>query len=295
MSFISLKKNKKALQTDKKIPPAAAWGHYNKKQGTHESPKKHSGGDVIIEIDNLTLSYEGVNVIENLSLNILSGDYVCIIGENGSGKSTLMNAILGLKKQAGGSISFKSLKRNEIGVLPQQDATQNDFPALVSEVVMSGCLNRASKGPFMSRDFKRLTFENLERLGITSLASHSYRDLSGGQKQRVLLARALCSADKMLVLDEPVSGLDPKATVDIYSLISDLNRKCGITILMVTHDIRSALAYSTKILRLNKGSVFFGTTEEYKKLPEAQIYLEENTIEPEQTLYGDGGFRYGGN
>lgn len=296
MNFISSKnkKNNKTA-TAKKIPPVAAWKHYSKKQGAVNERVVRAKGENIVEVKDLTLSYEGSNVIENLSFNILSGDYLCVIGENGSGKSTLMHAILGLKKQTDGKIIFKSLKRTQIGVLPQQNPTQNDFPALVSEVVMSGCVNRSSRGPFLASGSKKLVFENLERLGITSLANRPFRDLSGGQKQRVLLARALCSAEKMLVLDEPVSGLDPKATADIYSLIADLNRKNGMTVLMVTHDIRAALCYSTKILRINKGSVFFGTTEEFKALPEAEAYIDRKDFPVDEPLYGDGGFRYGGN
>ena len=248
-----------------------------------------------IKCSDVALGYEGQVVTEGLNFEVREGDYLCIIGENGSGKTTLMNAILGLKKQSAGKIAMHGLKRNQIGVLPQQNPVSKDFPALVEEVVVSGCINRCAKGGFMSRDAKRIAFENMEKLGITPLASLPYRDLSGGQRQRVAIARALCAAEKMLVLDEPTSGLDAKSTADIYALISDLNKRHGMTVLTVTHDIRAALKYGTKILRINKDSIFFGTPEEYSLLDEAKAYAKLVDIEKEQNIpFGDGGFRYNG-
>ena len=293
MSFISFKPKKNI--TEKKIPPTAAWTHYNKKQGAQDAVQKSSEPAMpLITLKNVTLSYENTNVIENLSLEILEGDYLCIIGENGSGKSTLMNAILGLKKQSAGKIELHHLKRQQIGVLPQQNPVSKDFPALVEEVVISGCLNRCSKGPFLSNNARKLAFENMEKVGITSLASRPYRDLSGGQQQRVALARALCAAEKMLVLDEPVSGLDAKSTADIYSLIYDLNRKDGMTVVTVTHDIPAALRYGTKVLRINKDSIFSGSVDEYKALPEVKPYLDTLDGTDDEIPFGEGGFRYNG-
>lgn len=291
MAFISFKGNKKI--SDQKIPPASAWSHYSKKRSTAQDVGD-VGGKPLLELEGVSLSYEGTHVIDKLSLTVSEGDYLSVIGENGSGKSTLMNAILGLKKVSEGKIKYHGVKREQIGVLPQQSPVEKDFPALVSEVVTSGCLNRCSKGPFLSKDAKKLAFDSMERLGITSLAPRLYRDLSGGQQQRVMLARALCAAEKMLVLDEPVSGLDVKSTADIYSLIYDLNRKERMTTIMVTHDIPSAIKYSTHILRINKDSIFFGTTEQYKALPEAQLYLAPSEDDEETEPYGEGGFRYSG-
>ena len=291
MAFISFKGNKKI--SDKKIPPSSAWSHYSNKRATaQETGENH--GKPLLELDKVSLSYEGTHVIDNLSLKVCEGDYLCVIGENGSGKSTLMNAILGLKKTSEGKIKYHGIKRTQIGVLPQQSPVEKDFPALVSEVVTSGCLNRCSKGPFLSKDAKKLAFDSMERLGITALAPRLYRDLSGGQQQRVMLARALCAAERMLVLDEPVSGLDAKSTADIYSLIYDLNRKEGMTVVMVTHDIPSTLKYATRILRINKDSVFLGSVDEYKALPEAQKYVASEKDCDEPLPYGEGGFRYGG-
>ena len=294
MSFFS-KKPQKSPSHGQKIPPVGAWGHYNKKQGVKQTERDgESERKALVDITDLTLSYEGRAIIEGLSLTVCEGDYLCIIGENGSGKSTLMNALLGIIKPTHGKIAYHHMARNQIGVLPQQTPVQNDFPATVREVVTAGCLARAKKGPFLDRDAKALAFTNMEKLGITSLEARPFRELSGGQRQRVLISRALCAAEKMLVLDEPVTGLDPATTADIYALFRDLNR-AGMTIVSVTHDVRAALKYSNKILRINKDSIFFGTVEEYKTLPEAARYLSDGDNETRQeTPYGEGGFRYNG-
>ena len=180
----------------------------------------------------VTLGYEGNVVIEHLNFSVQAGDYLYIVGENGSGKSTLMKAILGLKSPMAGTITTgDGLQPDEIGYLPQQTAVQRDFPASVLEIVRSGCLNHSGFRPFYTKQEKQLALDNMERLGITHLAKRCYRELSGGQQQRVLLARALGATQKMLVLDEPVTGLDPKAQLELYELIAQLNRKDGITIL----------------------------------------------------------------
>ena len=289
MSFFS-KKTNKAPSHNAKITPVGAWGHYSKKQGKGTAAGVTADKETLIEVDKLSLSYEGRAVIENLSFKVDAGDYLCVIGENGSGKSTLMNALLGLKKQSGGNIVFNKLKRNEIGVLPQQEPVERDFPATVREVVMAGCLARHTKGPFLAKSAEQTAFSNMEKLGITPLANRPYRDLSGGQRQRVMIARALCAAEKVLVLDEPVSGLDPKSTVDMYALFRDLNMG-GMTVIMVTHDVASAIRYGSHILRINKDSIFYGTIEEYKALPEAQRYID-TPVEEKETPFGEGGFRY---
>lgn len=216
----------------------------------------------LIKTENLTLSYENMTVIKELSFEVNVGDYLCIVGENGSGKSTLIKALLSLKKPESGIISLgDGLKQREIGYLPQQTGAQRDFPASVGEVVISGCLNSRGIKPFYSRREKEMASENMERLGITELKKRSYRELSGGQQQRVLLARALCATSKLLLLDEPVSGLDPMVTAELYSLIDGIN-KSGVTIIMVTHDI-SAIRYASHILCLKSDDWFFGTTDEF--------------------------------
>lgn len=217
----------------------------------------------LIKCDNVSLSYDGKTVISNLNLEVNSGQYLCIIGENGSGKSTLMKSILGLKKPSSGSIVYgDGLKQNEIGYIPQQTVIQRDFPASVYEVVISGCINSMGLKPFYTKREKNIALSNMERLGITKLKNTPYNTLSGGQQQRVLLARALCATKKVLLLDEPVSGLDPVVTAELYDIINSINDS-GITVIMISHDIYGALDKATHILQLNHDSSFFGTKEEY--------------------------------
>jgi len=216
----------------------------------------------------LCLGYEGHEIVKNLNFEVGSGDYLCIIGENGSGKSTLMRTVLGLQPQISGSIETgDGLQKNEIGYLPQQTIVQKDFPATVREIVISGNQGHCGIRPFYSKEEKEKAEKNMERMGITDLASRSYRTLSGGQQQRVLLARALCATRKLLLLDEPVSGLDPKVTAEMYELIEKLN-KSGITVIMISHDMDAALRYASHILHLGK-NVFFGTKADYLKQKEA--------------------------
>ena len=214
--------------------------------------------------ENLTLGYEGKVVVSNLSFSVNEGDYLCIVGENGSGKSTLMKAILKLKTPMLGQITTEEgFSASEIGYMPQQTVAQKDFPASVREVVRSGCLNRHGLRPFYNRAEKQLAEENMEKLGISSLAKRCYRELSGGQQQRALLARALCATRKILLLDEPASGLDPIAMVEMYDLIAALNES-GITIIMISHDIDASVKYASHILHMGDGEmVFFGTKREY--------------------------------
>ena len=222
---------------------------------------------------NLTLGYEGQAVLSDISFEVNPGDYLCVVGENGSGKTTLMKTILGLHKPLSGSIAFgDGLKQTEIGYLPQQTAVQRDFPATVREIVLSGCQARAGRRPFYSKEEKLLVQRNLERMSLAGYASRCYRELSGGQQQRVLLARALCATRKMLVLDEPVSGLDPKVTAEMYALIRQLNREDGITILMISHDVSVALREATHVLHAGE-NVFFGTREDYLQSPLARRFL----------------------
>ncbi len=237
--------------------------------------RKEKGQTVmsLIKVEKLSLAYESL-LVENLNFSVNAGDYLCIVGENGSGKTTLMKTLLGLKKPAAGSISIgDGLKKNEIGYLPQQTVVQKDFPASVREVVLSGCQSRLGRRPFYSRELKALAQSNMKRMGIDGIAGKCYRDLSGGQQQRVLLARALCAAEKVLLLDEPVSGLDPKVTAEMYSLIEDLNKE-GITIIMISHDIHAAVRYASHILHIGD-SIFFGTRDEYLKSETGRMFTAQ--------------------
>ena len=217
----------------------------------------------LIRCENVCMNYDKRLAVDNVSFNVMKGDYLCIVGENGSGKSTLMKGLLGLMKVSGGNIIYSGINKNEIGYLPQQTIVQKDFPASVYEVVLSGCLNKVGFKPFYSAKEKERAKQNMEILNISQLASKSYRDLSGGQQQRVLLARALSAASGLLVLDEPVTGLDPLVTADMYSVIKQLNQSNNITVIMVSHDISSAVRFSNKILQLASKLVFFGPTDEY--------------------------------
>ena len=228
----------------------------------------------LLAIKNLSLGYEGQTIINDLNFSVNAGDYLCIVGENGSGKSTLMKTLLNLQNPLGGEIIVgDGLKKNEIGYLPQQTVVQKDFPASVREIVISGFQGRCGMRPFYSPEEKKLAEENMIRMGIDKLADRCYRELSGGQQQRVLLARALCATKKVLLLDEPVSGLDPKVTSEMYELIHDLNLE-GITIIMISHDIGAAVKYADHILHIGD-SVFFGTKEEYLESNVGRIFLDE--------------------
>lgn len=223
---------------------------------------------------NVSLGYENHIVSEGIDFTVAQGDYLCIVGENGAGKSTLMKAILGLHPPLSGKIEFSDdLKQNEIGYLPQQNHFQRDFPASVQEVVMSGCLNRCGLRPFYSHTERRLAHRSMEKLGVESLRERCYRELSGGQQQRVLLARALCATRKLLLLDEPVSGLDPSATAEMYAIIRRLNREEGITVLMISHDVFAATREADHILHLAHRPLFFGSTEDYRKSDVGRAFL----------------------
>lgn len=223
----------------------------------------------LISCKNICLSYENNKVITDLSFTVEAGNYLCIVGENGSGKSTLVKAILGLKETSSGHLHFgEGLKKGEIGYLPQQTTSQKDFPASVFEVVISGCA-ADKRTVFYTKKHKELAHENMKRLDILPLEKKCFRELSGGQQQRVLLARALCATKKLLLLDEPVTGLDPVVTGELYSLIRSVNKEYGITVIMVSHDLHSALKNASHILHLSKDKEFYGTTGEYL---ESDIY-----------------------
>lgn len=228
----------------------------------------------LITCQDVCLGYDGAAVLRDVNFEVCRGDLLCIVGENGSGKSTLIKGLLGLKAPLSGAITLgDGLKPTEIGYLPQQTELQRDFPASVMEVVLSGRLNGLHGRVFYSRADRAAALENLERMGVDDLKNQSYQALSGGQQQRVLLARALCATKKLLLLDEPVTGLDPVATGELYNLIKLIHLCNGITVIMVTHDIEAALRYSTKVLHLGKTQLFFGTTEAYKKSDPARRFL----------------------
>ena len=219
---------------------------------------------MLLNCNDLSLSYDGKTVVSGLSFVVNAGDYLCIVGENGSGKSTLMKTMLGLKTPALGQLVMsEGLDSGGFGYLPQQTEIQKDFPASVAEVVRSGFLGHRTLRPFYSKQEKRLAAENLEKFGIADLAKSCYRELSGGQQQRVLLARALCAAREVLLLDEPAAGLDPMAVTEMYALIKRINND-GITIIMISHDVAASVEFASHILHIGgTDKHFYGTVTEY--------------------------------
>ena len=228
-----------------------------------------------ITCKDLILGYEGRVIAQNINFEVEQGDYLCIVGENGAGKSTLIKALLGLNAPLYGEIKFEnSISGRDIGYLPQQSLAQRDFPATVWEIVLSGCVEKGFWKFRFSKESRNLARANLEKLGIWDIRKESYRNLSGGQQQRVLLARALCATGDMLLLDEPASGLDPKVSAELYALIEKLNKEEKITVVMISHDIYSAIKYSSHILHIGHTPLFFGKTEDYTASQIGRVFVD---------------------
>ncbi|MDR1795399.1 MAG: metal ABC transporter ATP-binding protein [Erysipelotrichaceae bacterium] len=229
--------------------------------------------NALLTCNGVSLAYEGQTAVSDVNFALYPGDYLCIVGENGSGKSTLLKGLLKLKSPSSGTITLAaSLFAQDIGYLPQQTPAQKDFPASVMEIVLSGCLAR-QKLPFFSKADRLLAKQNLERLNISDLSQRCYRELSGGQQQRVLLARALCAGKQLLLLDEPTAGLDPLVTEDLYQEISKINKESGMSIIMVSHDVKRACQYATHILHLQTKQKFFGTIKDYLASPLGKSFM----------------------
>jgi zinc transport system ATP-binding protein len=234
-----------------------------------------------IEAKELSVGYDGIAVEKNIEFSIKKGDYLCIVGENGSGKTTLMKTLLGLTEPVSGQVLFgDGLARNEIGYLPQQSQIQRSFPASVREVVLSGCLNGHAIHPFYTKADKARADEQMACLNITALADRCYRELSGGQQQRVLLARALCATKKLLLLDEPLTGLDPLVAAELYGILRHIHDEHGITVIMVTHDVECAVRHAKTILHIGKDESFFGSCADYEKSAVGRRFLGES-LSPE--------------
>ena len=229
----------------------------------------------LIVCRDVSLGYEGQTVLSHLNLTIRDGDYLCIVGDNGSGKSTLLRGLLGLlAPQSGEILRAPELERGAVGYLPQQTRAQRDFPATVLEVALSGCLNQKGSRFFYTRAPKSQALMNLGKLGVLEWKDKSYRELSGGQQQRVLLARALCAAGRLLILDEPITGLDPAAAQDLYKTLSYLNTKEGMAIVMVTHDLGPALRSARSVLHIGQRGTFLGPVADYLASPQGRRFRE---------------------
>lgn len=217
----------------------------------------------LLKVSDLSLGYEGRKIVDGISFNVNQGDFLSIIGENGTGKTTLVKGLLGLIGKLSGSIELSDgITQSHIGYLSQKNLITKDFPASVWEIVLSGFLNSKRFGMFYSKEQKKEAEAMMAKVDILNLKNVSFSQLSGGQQQRVLLARALCAAKKLILLDEPTTGLDPRATSDFYSLLSELNKE-GVTVIMVSHDVTGAIRLSSHILYLGKETSFFGTTHQY--------------------------------
>ncbi|HZJ77246.1 MAG TPA: ABC transporter ATP-binding protein [Clostridia bacterium] len=235
--------------------------------------------NTLLRCKNVNMNYGNNTVVKDVSLEVNEGDYLCAVGENGSGKSTLLKGILGLMPLKSGSIEYlNGIKQNDIGYLPQQSAASNDFPASVYEIVLSGCLGQGNFiKPFYTKKEKQKANESISIMGIESIKKESFMELSGGQRQRVLLARALCSTQRLILLDEPITGLDPLAKKELYELIKKINIQKNVTIIMVSHDIGTAVKYANKILHLDAGVVFFGTSEDYVNSAAGKSFYRRET------------------
>ena len=220
----------------------------------------------VINAKNISMSYEGKKVIESVSFCVEKGDFICILGENGSGKTTLLKALTGLKKIDSGTLEFDSdLKKNQIGYLPQQTDVQRDFPASAWEVVLSGTVASMGFAPFYTKKQKQMAKSAMEKLEILHLSKKCYHELSGGQQQKVLLARAICASKKLLILDEPTTGLDEGASREFYAFLQEMKNQ-DITIIMISHDVKNALGCANKVLHLESaGGFFFGSCADYAK------------------------------
>ena len=229
----------------------------------------------ILTCKNASFGYDGEVVLSGIDFTLCGGEYMCILGENGAGKSTLVKGILGLISPVTGEIEFgEGLRACEVGYLPQQTQVPKSFPASVLEVVLSGRINSMGMRPFYNRKDREDAVKKLELMGMKGMERRSFQELSGGQKQRVLLARAMCAAGRLILLDEPVSGLDPAATTDLYELIADINKNMGMTVIMVSHDTQAAVKYASHIMQLSHTQLFYGTVDDYKNSEVGHDYLK---------------------
>lgn len=225
----------------------------------------------LIECKNVCVNYGSFEACKNLSFSVNKGDYLCIVGANGSGKSTIVKSILGLIPIKSGNINFD--KKNT-GYLSQNNNISRDFPASVKEIVLSGCIRQ--KHIFYTKENRLNAQKQIEKLNIQDIQNKNFSELSGGQQQRVLLARALCAAKDLIILDEPVTGLDPIVTDEMYSIIRKINKEDEISVVMVSHDVHRAIQNATHILQMNKEVVFFGTVKEYQQ---TEFYKSMTNVE----------------
>ncbi len=225
------------------------------------------------QISNLNYAYDEELVLKNINLSYDNKDFFSIIGPNGAGKSTLIKLILGLLESKKQNIEFFSLRKKDLGYVPQHSLSNSSFGARVLEVVLMGLIAKKKFG-FYSKKDKEKALEALAKVGMKEFWDKKISELSGGQRQRVFIARALVDECKMLILDEPTASVDSKGAVQIFELLNDLHKK-GIGILLICHDINLVLAYSDKIAYLDKELFLHSNAKETQK-SEFLKHLYEN-------------------
>ena len=216
----------------------------------------------ILEVENLKVSYSNHVALENINFKIDNGDYVCLVGENGSGTSTLVKTIVGLLKPDEGKINL-NISLDEVAYLSQTNLKELDFPATAKEIIMSG-VQKHRKLPFYTKKDKEAYEEIIKKLKIEELQNRRIGDLSGGQKQRILIARALIRNPKLLILDEPATGLDYNITKELYKILENENKNHQMTIIMATHDLDELNEIKPRIIYLAKTIKYDGELEAWK-------------------------------
>lgn len=219
----------------------------------------------ILTCRNLTVGYETVRLCHDIDFTLHSGEYMSVIGPSGIGKSALVGTILGVQKPLDGKVIYENgLERTDIGCLPQEQVIRGSVN--VREIVLEGCLHHTRKW-FVGKAEKELAMYNLERVGLADMAKRKFGELSGGQKQRVLLARALCSAKKLLLLDEPMHGLDAYAKDEMFAEIVKINES-GIAVILI-----DSSAVDGTVLHLSDRQLFCGDVTEYIRSVPGQFYF----------------------
>lgn len=215
----------------------------------------------ILEVNHGSIAYDHEQhfAVEDVSFSVEEGEYLCIVGSNGSGKSTLIKGVVGLVPLSAGSI-IHSYGPESYAYLAQINTIEKEFPATVAEVVLSGTQNKGKGLPFYTKEDKQVAEQAMETLNITALKDKRIGNLSGGQQQRVMLARAICRNPKMLILDEPCTGLDPVITREFYQLLGAYNKQ-GMTIVMVSHDADQVENYANRVIVMNQTIEFDGPAE----------------------------------